>query len=334
MSLTKRELAALIIVGGAIPAHIMAAERPDATSYPGRAITLIVGTAPGGGTDILARRIATHMTEDLGQKVIVDYRPGASGNIAALAVARADPDGYTLFLSTRAATLHKTMYPHISYDYAKDLAPVALVAKMPLVIVAGRHVEAEAATLPDAIKASRAHPGKFSLATIGVGTTNYLLSRILQEAAGVEWVHVPYQSAPVALRDVIAGRVEFLCLPLSSALAHINAGSVRALAVMSALRVAEVPDIPTVAEAGFAQAGAEDWFAVMAPAKTPSPVIERLYRSVNRALADPAEQEQLSRLGFVVPSSSLDPVAVGALIAEDTRKWTAILEAWQIKGLQ
>ncbi|WP_233233434.1 tripartite tricarboxylate transporter substrate binding protein [Bordetella sp. LUAb4] len=330
MSFSKSELAALIMVGGALPAHVMATE--NLADYPQRAITLIVGTAPGGGTDILARRIAAHMTEDLGQKVIVDYRPGASGNIAAVAVARSEPDGYTIFLSTRAATLHKTMYPHINYDYAHDLTPVALAAKMPLVIVMGNHVSAS--TLPDAISLSKSNPNKFSLATIGVGTTNYLLSRILQETAGVEWVHVPYQSAPVALRDVIAGRVEFLCLPLSSAIAHIQAGSVRAMAVMSTQRVAEVPDIPSIEELGFAEAGADDWFAVMAPARTPSQVVTRLNRSVNRALAAQGEREQLSRLGFVAPASAQAPAALGALISEDTKRWTAILTAWQIKGLQ
>ncbi|ALM84455.1 tripartite tricarboxylate transporter substrate binding protein [Bordetella sp. N] len=330
MSFSKRDLAALIMVGGSIPTHVFAAE--NIADYPQRPITLIIGTAPGGGTDILARRIAAHMTADLGQKVIVDYRPGASGNIAALAVARSEADGYTIFLSTRAATLHKTMYPHINYDYAQDLAPVALAAKMPLVILMGNHVEA--ATLPDAISLSKAHPGKFSLATIGVGTTNYLLSRILQETAGVEWIHVPYQSAPVALRDVIAGRVDFLCLPLSSALAHIHAGSVHALAVMSQERVAEVPDLPTIQQLGYGEASADDWFAIMAPARTPEQVIARLNRSVNRALAAQGEREQLSRLGFVAPTSAEDPSALATLIAEDTRKWTAILAAWQIKGLQ
>ncbi len=269
----------------------------DDGPYPSRPIGLVLGAAPGSGADILARTLAADMARELGQQVVIDYQPGASGNIGALKVARARPDGYTVLLSTRAATLHKTMYPHIDYDYARDLVPVGMVATMPVVVIMGNHVAAR--DLRDAIDLVRSTPDRFACASVGVGTTNHVLSEILQASAGMRLQHIPYQSSAAALRDVVDGMVDFLFTPLSAALPHIKAGRVHPLAVTSASRIAEIPWVPTIGEAGFVEAGGDDWYAIMAPSGTARHVVTRLNRALNRVLAYEAVRQRLARHGYM-----------------------------------
>jgi len=267
--------------------------------YPMRPLTLVLGAAPGGGADILARELVADIAEDLGQPVNIDYQPGASGNIGAARVARARSDGYTMLLSTRSATLHKTMYPYMDYDFARDLKPVGMVATMPIVVIMGNHVAA--GDLLDAIELARFSPGRYVCASVGVGTTNHVLSEILQASAGMRFQHIPYQSSAAALNDVIAGLVDFLFTPLSAALPHIKSGRVCAVAVTSQLRIAEIPDVPTIEEVGFSEAGADDWYAVMVPTGTPPRVIGRLNRSLNTVLARAEVRSRLARLGYMAP---------------------------------
>ncbi|WP_233233440.1 tripartite tricarboxylate transporter substrate binding protein [Bordetella sp. LUAb4] len=267
--------------------------------YPLRPLTLVLGAAPGGGADILARTLVADIAEDLGQPVAIDYQPGASGNIGAARVARARSDGYTMLLSTRSATLHKTMYPYMDYDFARDLKPVGMVATMPIVVIMGNHVAA--GDLLDAIELARFSPGRYVCASVGVGTTNHVLSEILQASAGMRFQHIPYQSSAAALNDVIAGLVDFLFTPLSAALPHIKSGRVCAVAVTSQLRIAEIPHVPTIEEVGFSEAGADDWYAVMVPTGTPPRVIGRLNRSLNTVLARAEVRSRLARLGYMAP---------------------------------
>jgi len=267
--------------------------------YPLRPLSLVLGAAPGGGADILARTLVADIAADLGQPVTIDYQPGASGNIGAARVARARSDGYTILLSTRAATLHKTMYPYMDYDFARDLKPVGMVATMPVVVVMGNHVAA--GDLPDAIELARFSPGRYVCASVGVGTTNHVLCEILQTAAGMRFQHIPYQSSAAALSDVVAGLVDFLFTPLSAALPHIKSGRVCAVAVTSKLRIAEIPGVPTIEEVGFAEMGVDDWYAIMVPTGTPKGVIARLNRSLNTVLASEDVRLRLARLGYMAP---------------------------------
>ncbi|WP_233233441.1 tripartite tricarboxylate transporter substrate binding protein [Bordetella sp. LUAb4] len=330
MSLRKKQLAALIVAGSAASLGAQAADDPAV--YPQRPITLVVGYPPGGAADVLARQLAVHMSEDLGQTVIVENRPGASSNIAAAAVAKATPDGYTLHLASRSAALHKSMYRHIDYDFARDLVAVGMAARMPYVLVMGKHIQA--ATLQDALQLARASPGMLTCASIGMGTANHLLCEAFQESAGVQLTHIPYKGAAPALIDVIGGRADFMFTALPSALAHLQAESVRGMAVMTDVRLAEIPDVPAIEEYGFMEAKGNAWLAVMAPAGTPQDVIVRLNRALTAVLEKKAVKKALASLGFIVPLSNNSPEAIGVFIAEDTDRWTGLLADRQIKALQ
>lgn len=284
------------VLGG--PSFGQLADGLDA-GYPVRPITLVLGAAPGGGADILARTLIEDIARELGQAITIDYQPGASGNIGAARVASAKCDGYTVLLSTRAPTLHKRMYPRMDYDFARDLRPVAMLATMPVAVIMGNHVAAN--SLADAIALTRFSPGRYVCASVGMGTTNHVLSEILKASAGMRSLHIPYQSSVAALNDVVAGLIDFFFTPLSAALPYIKAGRVRAMAVTSRLRVAEISDVPTIEEAGFAEAGADDWYALLVPTGTPSSVIARLNRCVNHILIDESVRARLARLGYMAP---------------------------------
>ncbi|WP_255407787.1 MULTISPECIES: tripartite tricarboxylate transporter substrate binding protein [unclassified Achromobacter] len=300
--------------------------------FPRRPISLVIGLPPGGGADSLVRQLAKHMSEDLGQPVIVDYRIGAAGNIGAMAVARSQADGHTLFLAGRSVTLHKKMYGHMNYDFAKDLVPVGMVVKMPYLLVMGKHVNAT--TLQDAMDLARERAGSLTCASTGIGTTNHLLCESLQEAAGIELLHLPYKGAAPALTDMVGGRADFMFTSLASALPYLESDKVRCVAVMSSARLHELPDVPSIEEFGFMKAEGNGWFALVAPARTPSHVILRLNRSLNNALANDSLREVLISQGFVVPLSNNTPEALGAFMADEAAKWTEVLERRDISSVQ
>jgi tripartite-type tricarboxylate transporter receptor subunit TctC len=329
MHFCRRELAALALIGSAIPLGAIASATE--VSSPQRPVTLVIGYPPGGGTDILARLLAKYMEQELGQRMIVDYRPGAASNIGAQAVARATPDGYTVYLGGRPNTIHKTMYGHLKYDFSRDLVPVGLVATMPYVIVTGKH--APVATVQDLIALAKAYPAALTCASPGVGTSDHLLCEMLQQETGIQMVHVPYRGSAPALADVIAGRVDMHIASLPSALPHIAAGNLRAIAVMSRLRVPSVPHIPTIGESGLPGFDVESWYGLMAPAGTPPDAVARLNRSINAVLANRDLQEALIQLAYVAPLQPNTPESLRELIDEETERWTAILQQRNIKPL-
>ncbi|WP_233236905.1 tripartite tricarboxylate transporter substrate binding protein [Bordetella sp. LUAb4] len=300
--------------------------------YPQRSISLVIGGPPGGGTDMLARRVCERISVLLGQRVRIEYRLGASGNLAAMAVAQAKPDGYTILLGTRSATLHRKMYPHLAYDFGHDLTPIAMLARVPVGIVMGHHVLAS--NLRDVIRMARENPNRFSAATLGVGTTDHLVSVLLRNAARIQWQHVPYMEMSRALKDVVGGRVDLLFAQLAGGVSHLNAGSVRGLAVTSTSRVADFPDIPTIAEVGFPQASADDWFVALAPSATPSDVLAKLNDAFNQALEDQTLRWCLGRMGYLLPSSKNTAVSVKAHLADDNTRWTSVIQDNQISGFQ
>jgi tripartite-type tricarboxylate transporter receptor subunit TctC len=272
------------------------------------------------------------MSDEFGQKVVIENRPGVVGNIAAESVARATPDGYTLHISARSNTTHKAMYGNFNYDLAIDFIPVGLLAMAPNVIVAAK--EAPIANVQDLIVLAKAYPGTLSCASTGVGSDTYLLCEIFQQETQTKLLHIPYHGGAPALVDVIGGRVDLLVFSLPGALPHIKAGSVRAVAVMSRERVPALGDIPTMAESGIRGLDAETWFGLMAPAGTPPHVIARLNQAVNGILESPELRQAFAALGYTAPPQPNTSQAFASLIASETAKWTAVIRERNIKPVQ
>jgi tripartite-type tricarboxylate transporter receptor subunit TctC len=328
MNFQNKDVAALMLAGTTI-VFGAAASGADA-QYPQQPITLVVGFPPGGGADALARVISMHMTDELGQKVVIEYRPGAAGNIGAEATARAASNGYTLYLASRPNTIHKSMYKDIKYDFSKDLEPVGLLATMPFVMVTGKDLPVESPL--DIVEFAKANPGKLTCASTGIGTNGHLLCELLQQEAGIELMHVPYRGSAAAMTDLMAGRIDILMTALPGALPHITAGTLKAAAVMAPRRAPAIMHIPTMGEYGLMAAYGESWFGLMAPTGTPPHVVARLNSSINAAWANPVLQESMAQIAYAGPMQPNTPEAFGKLIADETDRWTEVLRQRNIQA--
>ncbi|ANN71185.1 Bug family tripartite tricarboxylate transporter substrate binding protein [Bordetella bronchialis] len=332
MHYLKRNLAALAVAGATLPWGAMAYDQEEV--YPQRPVTLVIGFPPGGSTDALARLLARYLGEALGQKMIVQYKPGAGGNIGAEYAARAAPDGYTLFLGARPNTVHKTMYGSMKYDFSRDLVPVGLVATMQYVLVSGMH--AGIGTVDDVVKLARTYPGALSCASAGMGTTTHLLCELLQQELDIDMQHVPYNGGAQALTDVMGGRIDIYVASVAEALPRIRAGKLRPIVAMSSVRIQTMPDVPTLDEAGAPQlSGLElgNWTGLLVPAGTPAYVTAKLNRTINAALMDPGMHDEMARLSFAAPLQPNTQTAFKDLIAEETVRWNGILRMRNIKPL-
>jgi tripartite-type tricarboxylate transporter receptor subunit TctC len=268
----------------------------SAQDYPSRTVTLLVGFAPGGSADILARLVADKLKAGIGQTVIVENKPGAGGTLAAAAVAKAPADGHTLLFVTSGHAGSKALYPSLSYDPAKDFAPVAKVGSSPVVVVAP--ASAPYARLQDVLDAARKAPGKLNYAAGGGGaTTTSLAAEFLKSAASVDMTMIPYKGSAPALNGLLAGEVDFGFDIPTSALPHLKAGKLKALAVTTKTRSPILPDVPTVVEQGVPNFEVTGWFGVLAPAGTPPAVVARLNKEVNAVLAQADVKERLAGLG-------------------------------------
>jgi tripartite-type tricarboxylate transporter receptor subunit TctC len=335
MEFRARELASLMLIGSVLPGamlptNVMASDKEQ--HYPQRAITIVVGYPPGGGSDILARILARHMESELGQKVLVENRPGASSNIAADSVAHAAPDGYTLYIGTRPNTIHKSMYGHFNYDFATDLMPVGLLATVPNVLVASK--QAPISTVKEVIALAKTYPGVPTIASTGVGSDTHLLGELFQQETQTKLLHVPYRGGTAALADVIGGRVDMLIFSLPGVLPHVKSGSVRALALLSRQRAPAAAQIPTMEEAGVLGLDVETWFGLMTPKGTPPQVIARLNGSLNVALMRPDLQKSFMAAGYVAPLSPNTPETFQTFIATETERWAAMIRDRNIKPVQ
>ncbi|AOB33366.1 hypothetical protein AKI39_03305 [Bordetella sp. H567] len=316
----------------AAPWGAMAADQEAV--YPQRPVALVIGFPPGGSADALARLLAHSMGEALGKKVIVQYKPGAGGNIGAEYVARATPDGYTVFLGGRPNTIHKSMYGTMKYDFARDLVPVGLVARLPFVMVSATH--SPIATVQDVVRIARTYPGALSCASPGTGTTAHLLCELLQQEMDLDIRHVPYSGGAQALTDVMGGRIDIYIAPVAGTLPHIRAGKLRPIVAMSPRRIPAMAHVPTLDEAGVSElSGLElgDWSGLVAPAGTPPHVIAKLNRSINAALMDPALHDAMAQQAFATPLQPNTPAAFKELIVEETDRWNGILRMRNIKPL-
>lgn len=320
MHFCKQELAALTLIGSTLP---MAGFAGDVDGrYPERPITLVVGYSPGGGVDILARLLARHMAEELEQKVLVENRPGAASSIAADAVARAAPDGYTLYISTHPRPPRQPGQVQEQADAAKSLVPVGLLATVPNVLVTG--MQTPIASVDDLLTLAKTYPRMLTFGSPGVGSPPHLLGELFLRKTQTELLHVPYRGGALAIPEVIAGRLDVLFISLPGALSHIKAGAVRPLAVVSRQRALAIDHVPTMEEAGVLGLDMESRFGLMAPAGTPAQVIARLNKSINTVLLNPELQEGFIARGYVAPLGPNTPETFENLVASEAVKWEAI----------
>jgi tripartite-type tricarboxylate transporter receptor subunit TctC len=319
----RRRILSLAAGAAALPAM---SRMTWAQSYPTRPVRIVVGFPPGGGADTVTRLLGQWLSERLGQSFLVENKPGADTNIATEAVVRAPPDGYTLLLCGTPNAVNATFYDKLNYNFVRDIAPVASVMRVPLVMAV--HPSFPAKTVPEFIAYAKANPGKINMASAGIGDATHLASELFKMMAGVDMVHVPYRGGAPALIDLIGGQIQVSFTSMASSVEYIREGKLRALAVTSAMRSEALPDIPTVGEV---MPGYESsvWFGVGAPRNTPADVIDRLNKEINAALVDPRMKARLAELGGTVLPGS--PADIGRFIAEETEKWGKVIRAANIK---
>jgi tripartite-type tricarboxylate transporter receptor subunit TctC len=298
-----------------------------AQSYPARPVRLIVGFAPGSTTDILARLMAQWLSERLGQEFIVENRPGAGANLGTETVVRAPPDGYTLLMVAPTAAINATLYEHLNYDFARDMAPVGGVVRVPNVVEVNPSVAVT--TIPELIAYAKANPGTLSFASAGIGTASHLAGEMFNGMTGVAIQHVPYHGDGPAMIDLIGGHVQVGFATMIASLGHIRAGRLRPLAVTTAARSDALPDTPCVSDfvPGYE---ASSWFGIAAPKGTPADIVERLNRETNAGLADAQIKARLAQMGGMRLTGS--PADFGKLIADETEKWGKVIRAGGIKA--
>ena len=323
MKLPRRNFLHLAAGSAALPAVSRIAR---AQSYPTRPVRIIVGVPPGGAPDIIARLIAQGLSERLGQQFFIENRPGAGANIAIEAVVRAPPDGHTLLQFGSSSAIDATLYKKLNFNFTHDIAPVASIVRIPMVMLVNPSLPAK--TVPEFIAYAKANPGKVSMASTGVGSTPHMTGEMFKMMADIELVHVPYRGGTAVVADLIGGQVQVLFVGTET-IEHIRSGKLRAIAVTTTTRLDLLPDIPTVGEflPGFE---ASVWFGIGAPRNTPPDIIEKLNKEINAALEDPKLKARLAELGGTVLAGSPDDF--GKLIVDDTEKWAKVIKSAGIKA--
>jgi tripartite-type tricarboxylate transporter receptor subunit TctC len=290
-----------------------------ADSYPSRPVRIIVGLPPANSPDIIARLIGGWLSERLGQPFVVENRPGAATNIATELVARAAPDGYTLLLVVAGNTVNGAVFKNLTYDFIRDIAPVASIGGIPLVMAVTPSFPAK--TVPEFIAYAKANPGKVTMASSGNGSVLHVAGALFEMMAGVDLLHVPYRNS--MFPDLLSGQVQVVFSPVPAAIGYIQSGKLRALAVSTARRLDVLPDVPTVAEfvPGYEASG---WLGVGAPQGTPAEIIDTLNKAVAAGLADQKFRARLSDLGVVV--NPMTPAEFASYIASESEKWAKVVE--------
>ena len=324
MKLPRRNFLHLAAGAAALP---VVSRIASAQAYPSRPVRVIVPFGTAGVTDIIARLIGQWVSDRLGQQFVIENRPGAGGNIGTEVAVRAPADGYTLVVVGAPNAINATLYDKLSFDFIRDIAPVAPIVRFANVLDVNLSVPAK--TLPEFIAYAKLNPGKINMASVGVGAPSHVSGELFKMMAGVNMVHVPYRSAGAALTDLISGQVQVYFGSTASSIEHIKAGKIRPLGVTTAARSEALPDVPTIAEfvPGYEASG---WLGVGAPRSTPGEIIDKLNAEINAALADPNLQARLADLGGTVVKGS--PADFGKLIAEETEKWAKVIRAANIKA--
>jgi tripartite-type tricarboxylate transporter receptor subunit TctC len=323
MKLPRRQFLRLAAGAAALPAVSRIAW---AQTYPARPVRIVVGLTAGSASDIVARLMGQWLSERLGQQFIVENRPGAGTNIAAEAVVRSAPDGYTLLLAASPNAINASLYDKLSFNFIRDIAPVAAISHEPNVVVVNPSLPTR--TVPELIAYAKANPGRINMASAGNGTTSHLAGELFKMMTGVNLVHVPYRGGGPALTDLLAGQVQVFFPPMVVPIAQVKAGKLRALAVTTATRSEVLPDVPAVGEfvPGYE---ASVWFGLGAPNGTPAEIIDTLNKEINAALADPKIKARMAESGGNALAGS--PADFGKLIANETEKWAKVVRAANIK---
>jgi tripartite-type tricarboxylate transporter receptor subunit TctC len=291
-----------------------------AQAWPAKPIRVVVPFPAGGGTDILTREITAKMP---GYNFVIENRPGAGGNLGVDAAAKASADGYTLVMGqTSNLAINPTLYAHLPYDPVKDLTPIGLVASSPLLIAASANSPFH--TLADVVKEAKAHPGSINFASSGNGTVAHLATVELQKQAGIKLTHVPYKGASQGATDVISGAVQLYVSSVPTLIGHIRSGKMRALAVTSARRVGDLPNVPTVAESGYKGFEAVTWFGILGPANLPRDMVAKLNAGIDKALKDPELKKQFDAQGADVLGGT--PEQFARLIRDDIGRWGTVVK--------
>jgi tripartite-type tricarboxylate transporter receptor subunit TctC len=316
---SRRAAICLIAIGLSTIASIGNAAALD---YPTRPVRFVVGYPPGGATDILARLIGQRLSEKLGQQFVIENKPGAGNNIGTEAVVNAEPDGYTILLVNPANYINASLYGNLKFNFVRDIAPVASFNRVPNVLTVNKDVPAK--TVAEFIAYVKANPGKVNMASSGNGTSVHLSGEMFMAMSDTKMQHVPYRGAAPAITDMLGGQVQVIFDNMPSIIQHIRAGSLRALAVTTAARSPQLPDVPTVADTvpGYE---ASALFGVGAPKKTPPELIERLNKEINAVLAEPAIKARLIELGGEPLIST--PEDFGKMIVAETEKWEKVVKA-------
>jgi tripartite-type tricarboxylate transporter receptor subunit TctC len=321
MKLPRRKFLHLAAGAAALP-HLssIACAQAWAQAYPSRPVRLIIGYPPGGSADITARLTGQWLSERLGQPVVIESRPGAATNLATEAVVRASPDGYTLLLVAPANAINATLYDKLSFDFLRDIVPVAGIIRFPNVVVVNPSLPIK--TIPELIAYAKANPGKLNMASSGNGSTIHMSGELFKMLTGINMVHVPYRGGAPALTDLIAGQVHVMFDNIPTSAEHIKAGRLRGLAVTSASRSQVLPDLPTVSDflPGYE---ASAWYGLGVPKNTPDEVIDKINKGMNAVLADPKSQARFAELGAsLLPGS---PADFSRLVADETEKWGKVV---------
>lgn len=299
-----------------------------AQSYPSKGIKILVGFAPGGAMDIVARAVGQKISASIGQPVIIENKPGAGSNIAITTLVASPADGYIVMLVANGLAANPTLYQPSPFDAERDIVPVALVARLPVVIAA--NASSEMTSLAKLIEVAKARPGTVSYATPGNGSTPHLAMELFARAAGISLSHVPYKGGAPAITDVLGGQLPLVAVNAVEVLPHVKAGKLRVLAALSAGRVSTLPDTPTIAESGYAGFEASVWHAFIAPKGTPREAVDRLNAEIRKALASPDVRERLAALGAEVSPSS--PEELGALVRTERARYDKLIRELNLKA--
>jgi tripartite-type tricarboxylate transporter receptor subunit TctC len=292
-------------------------------NYPTKPIRFIVPFPPGGGTDILARQLGNKLTETLGWQIIVDNRGGAGGNIGLQAAAQAAPDGYTMVMGqTSNLAINPSLYSKLPYDPVRDFIPVTLVSASPIALVVSP--KSPHKTIGEFVAAAKAKPGQLTFGSPGNGTVAHLTGELFQRTAGIKYVHVPYKGAAQALPDLIGGRIDLYAGSLETAMPHMKAGTIRALAVTSLQRVTAAQDVPTVSESGYKGFEATTWFGILVPKGTPDAIVGKLTAEITKVLQLPDLKERMAATGGLPVKTG--PKEFAALLNSEIQRWTKIVK--------
>jgi tripartite-type tricarboxylate transporter receptor subunit TctC len=307
----------------AVLAVALSCDNALAQSWPSKPIRYVVPFPPAGATDILARIVADKITPMLGQPVVVENRPGAAGNVGTEMVVKAPADGYTILQATVAQSISETLYTNLAFSFGQDLAPVALIARVPNVMIV--HPSVPANSVQEFIALAKSRPGQINFASSGSGTSIHMSAEMFKMLTGVDMVHIPYKGSGPALADLLGGQVSVMFDNLTSSIGHIRSGKLRALAITTATRFPGLPDLPTMQEAGVAGYEASAWFGIVAPKATPKEIVNRFNSEVNKALALPDVKEKLLQQGAIAAPGS--PEQFGAFIQNEIAKWAKVVKA-------